>query len=84
LPKKPIKHITKPKWPIGSVKDGKVKVKDGATGKESWRQGTKGFARDWDSDPTSVQYNKKGLKNQPKHHPKMGDRKGAYVGSDDE
>lgn len=84
MPKKPFKHIAKPNWPIGSVKNGKIKVKDGATGKTSWRQGTKGFSRDWDGDPISTNYNKKDLKSKPKHSPQMGDRKKAYVSSNDE
>lgn len=84
MPKKAYRHVGKPHWPVGTVKQGRVKVKDGATGKESWRQGNKGFARDWDGDPIATQYNKKGMKSKPKHSPKMGDRKGAYVSSKDE
>lgn len=59
---------------MGSVHHGKLKVIDGRTGKESWRQGTTGFLKDFDGDPTATNHNKAGLKNRPQHHPKMGER----------
>lgn len=49
------------------VKGRKRKVKDGDTGKESWRQTSRGFLRDWDGDPTAKNYNRSGLKKQPRH-----------------
>ena len=68
LPKKASKHIPKKEAPIGSVKDGKLKVKDGATGKISYRQGLSGFKRDYDGEPIAANFNRKDLKNAPKHH----------------
>lgn len=71
LPDKGTKHIPKPQAPLGATKDGKMKIIDGRTGKESWRQGTKGFLKDFDGDPTAKNRNKAGLKNRPQHHPRM-------------
>lgn len=71
LPDKGTKHIPKPQAPIGSTKDGKMKVIDGRTGKESWRQGTRGFLKDFDGDPTAANHNRAGLKNRPQHHSRM-------------
>lgn len=69
MPDKSTKHVPKKQWPVGMVRRGKLKVRDGATQKTSWRQGTTGFARDWDGDPIAVNYNKPGLKDRPRHHP---------------
>lgn len=71
LPDKGTKHIPKPQAPIGSTKDGKLKVIDGRTGRESWRQGTKGFSKDFDGEPTAQTHNRAGLKKRPYHKPKM-------------
>jgi hypothetical protein len=71
LPDKGTKHIPKPQAPIGAKKDGKMKVIDGRTGKESWRQGTKGFLKDFDGDPTATNHNRAGMKNRPQHHARM-------------
>jgi len=57
------------------VKRGKRKVWDGDKQRVSWRQGAKGFAKDWDGDPTTKTYNKAGLKKQPKHSPHTGSRR---------
>jgi len=84
LPDKGTKHIAKPQAPIGSIKDGKIKVVDGRTGKEAWRQGTTGMSKDWDGDPVSRNYNRAGMKKQPQHHPKMGGKHRShqpYMGS---
>lgn len=71
LPDKGTKHIPKPQAPIGAKKDGKLKVVDGRTGKVSWRQGTKGFMKDFDGDPTSTNHNRAGMKKRPAHSPRM-------------
>lgn len=76
--------MTKPEWPIGATKKGKIKVKDGTTGKTSWRQGTTGMSRDWDGDPIAANYNREGLKRKPKHTPHQGKREKAYERSSDE
>lgn len=84
LPDKGTKHIPKPQAPIGAANHGKLKVIDGRTGKESWRQGTTGFLKDFDGDPTAMNHNRAGLKNRPHHHPKMGAKKRShrpYMGS---
>jgi len=92
LPKKSTKHTTQKQAPVGAIRNGKIKVMNGDTGKVSWRQGRKGFARDWDGEPIARNYNRSGMKTQPKHSPKsgkkskskthMGDRQGAYVGDE--
>jgi len=74
LPDKSTKHIKKPQQPIGAVKNGKVKVKDGETGKVSWRSGRSGMSRDWDGDPISKQYNRKDAKQKKTHTVHMGRR----------
>lgn len=74
LPDKPTKKIPRAQMPIGAVKDGKMKVKDGDTQKVAWRQGKGGFSRDFDGDPTSRQHNKAGLKDSPKHQAHVGRR----------
>lgn len=60
------------------VKDGKRKVKDGDTGRVSWRQGKKGFSKDYDGDPIAQNYNAKDLKKQPKHRPHFGGKKRGH------
>lgn len=75
LPNKPTKHIKKPQPLVGAVKNGKLKVLDGDTGKTSWRQGTTGMSRDWDGDPISSNYNLSGIKSRPTHSPKMGSQR---------
>lgn len=74
LPDKPTKHIERPQAPIGAVKNGKIKVLDGDTGKISWRQGRTGMSRDFDGDPVSTNHNRSGLKPRPKHSARMGRR----------
>lgn len=71
LPDKGTKHIPKPQAPIGAKKDGKLKIIDGRTGHVSWRQGTKGFAKDFDGDPTAINHNRAGMKKRPQHSPRM-------------
>lgn len=78
LPDKGTKHIPKPQHPIGSVKDGKLKVIDGRSGSVAWRQGTKGFLKDFDGDPTSQNHNRAGLKNRPQHHARHGAKKRTH------
>lgn len=53
------------------VKQGRLKILDGDTQRVSWRQGKRGFSRDWDGDPIAQNYNKEGLKSRPKHQPHM-------------
>ena len=67
--------------PIGAVKDDKMKVLDGDTQKVSWRQGRKGFSKDFDGDPTSTQHNKAGLKPAPKHQGHVGRRPHKPMGT---
>lgn len=71
LPDKATKHIAKPQESIGARKDGKIKVVDGRTGKEMWRQGTKGMMKDYDGDPIAVNHTAAGLKHRPQHHSRM-------------
>jgi hypothetical protein len=71
LPDKGTKHIPKPQESIGAKKKGKIKVVDGRTGKEMWRQGTKGMLKDYDGDPIAVNHTAAGLKHRPQHHPRM-------------
>lgn len=68
LPDKASKHISRKQSPVGTVKDGKIKIKDGATGKISYRQGTTGMSRDYDGDPISANFNAQDMKSSPKHH----------------
>lgn len=67
LPDKATKHIPKKRLPVGAVKNGKVRVKDGTTGKTSWRSGRSGMGRDWDGDPIATNYNKKDMKPSKTH-----------------
>lgn len=62
LPDKAIKHIARHQLPVGSKNKGRLKVKDGDTGKVSWRSGKKGFVKDYDEDPTSVVYANQDMK----------------------
>jgi hypothetical protein len=67
LPDRSTKHIPKHLLPVGSFKNGRIKIKDPVTGKVSWRGGRKGLMRDWDGKPTSHNYNKKDAKQQKSH-----------------
>lgn len=88
LPDKPVKKTPKKQLPVGAQKNGALKVLDGDTGRVKWRRGSRGFLRDYDGDPISVNYTAKYLKKRPKHSPRMGrrpmhkphmgDREGAY------
>ena len=76
LPDKATKHIERHRKPVGTVKEGKIKVKDGDTGRVTWRQGTTGMLRDWDGDPIATAYNRAEAKKTPKHNPReTGKRK---------
>lgn len=68
LPDKPVKHVPKHQAPVGAKKNGKMKVKDGTTGKVSWRGGKKGFVRDYDGDAISTVYANKDIKLSHKVH----------------
>jgi hypothetical protein len=81
LPDNGTKHIAKPQANIGDVHGGKIKVIDGTTGKESWRQGTTGMSKDWDGDPIATNYGRAGMKNRPQHHPKVGSKKRGHAPS---
>lgn len=59
LPKRSTKHVTNPQDPIGWVKHGRVKVKDGDSGKVGWRQVRRGMLSDFDGEPTSTRHNLK-------------------------
>ena len=67
-PDRATKHIPKPQASIGAQKNGKLKVIDGTTGRESWRQGKTGFIKDIDGDPISKAPAGSGAKNRPQHH----------------
>lgn len=71
LPDRATKHIPKPQESIGARKDGKMKVIDGRTGREGWRQGQTGFIKDYDGDPVSKSPPNSGAKNRPHHSPRM-------------
>ena len=72
LPDKSTKHIPKKQLAIGAVKNGKVRVKDGDTGKVGWRSGRSGMSRDWDGDAIATNYNKKDMKPSKTHSVHMG------------
>lgn len=74
MPDKGTKHIPRPQLPVGAVKGGKVKVKDGDTGSVTWRSGRKGMLRDWDGDAISTRYNKKDAKVKSTHKVHRGKR----------
>ena len=67
LPDRATPKVPRHQMPIGAVKDGKMKVLDGDTQKVSWRQGRKGFSKDFDGDPIAQNKNRAGLKKRPKH-----------------
>ncbi len=68
MPDKPVKHIAVHQQPVGTSKNNRLKVKDGLTGKVSWRSGKRGFRIDWDGEPTSRNYNYKDFKPSHKVH----------------
>lgn len=72
LPDRATKHIPKPQASIGAQRKGKLKVIDGKTGRESWRQGRTGFIKDADGDPISKAPAGSGVKNRPSHSVRMG------------
>ena len=75
MPQKSTKHIAKPQNPIGWVKDGKVKIKDGDSGKVGWRSARRGFAGfDYDGEPTSQIRGKEGIKENRTHTVHRGRR----------
>lgn len=74
LPDKSTKHIRKPQAPLGATKNGKIKVKDGETGKVSWRSGRSGMKRDWDGEPIARNYNRADAKERKTHTVHMGRR----------
>jgi hypothetical protein len=53
---------------------------DGETGRESWRQGTTGFNKDWDGDPTAKNYNRSEMKPKPKHSVHQGGKRKVHDG----
>ena len=75
MPKKSVKHIPKHIPPVGTVKAGRIKVIDGDTGREVWRQGTTGMSRDWDGDAISHDYNAGKMKSKPRHKPHSGKKR---------
>lgn len=72
MPDDSTKHIAKPQLPVGSVKNGKVRIKDGTTGEVSWRSGRSGMSRDWDGDPIATNYNRADAKERKTHTVHMG------------
>jgi hypothetical protein len=68
LPEKSIKHVARHQEPVGTAKKGKLKIKDGDTGKVSWRSGVRGFVRDMDGDPISTVYANRDMKISHKIH----------------
>lgn len=69
---------------MGTVKNNRIKVKDGVTGDEFWRQSKKGFMRDSSGEPISIKYDKVKARQRRKHVPHSGKREKAYVGSGEE
>lgn len=61
LPKRGTKHIPKHREAVGTIRDGKIKVRDGDTGKESWRSGRSGVSADWDGDAIAHNFDKESL-----------------------
>jgi hypothetical protein len=57
---------------LGWVKDGKIKVQDGDTGKVSWRSVRRGLMADFDGDPTSTRHNYSEAKVTTTHSPRSG------------
>ena len=78
LPDKSTAHIPRHHSPVGAVKNGKIKVLDGETQKESWRQGKTGMSKDWDGDAISVNYNARDAKKKPHHQPHMGGKRKTH------
>lgn len=72
LPDKSTKHYKKPQAPIGAIRNGKVKVKDGDTGTVSWRSGRSGMSKDWDGDAISTNYNRRDAKEKKTHTVHIG------------
>lgn len=68
LPEKSIKHVAIHQEPVGTTKKGKMKIKDGDTGKISWRSGKHGFLRDYDNEATGINYANKDMKISHKIH----------------
>ena len=60
---------------MGTQKKGKLKVKDGDTGRESWRQVKSGVLKDIDGEPTSKRYNYSQMKKKPMHRTHVGHNK---------
>ncbi|HLD91706.1 MAG TPA: hypothetical protein VI911_11965 [Patescibacteria group bacterium] len=56
-----------------------MKVVDGTTGRESWRGVRRGILRDFDSDPTSKNYNKSQMKKAPHHSAHEGGKRRGSV-----
>lgn len=83
LPTRP-KHIPKPQKPVGWIKDGKMKVQDGDTGKMGWRGVRRGLLRDFDGDPISTRHNVKNAKVPHSHTTHMGNKKAHTTVRDDE
>ena len=75
MPKRTTRHIPKPQHPLGWVKEGKIKVQDGETGKVSWRGVRRGLLADFDGDPTSTRHNYKDAVDVNHHSVHMGKRK---------
>jgi len=67
LPDRATPKIPRHNVPIGTVKEGKMKVLDGDTQKIRWRQGRTGFSKDFDGEPIAQNKNREGLKNRPRH-----------------
>lgn len=61
--------------PVGSSKNGRLKVQDGDSGKISWRSGKKGFVKDLDGDPISRVYANADMK--VSHRVRMGSKSKA-------
>lgn len=53
MPFKPTEDPGRTEYPIGMVKDGRIKVVDGSTGKPVWRSAKEGMVKDLDGDPVS-------------------------------
>ena len=84
MPDKSTKHIPKPQEPIGTIKNGKIKVLDGDTQTVRWRQGKTGMSRDYDGDPISTNYNSKDMKSKPSHKVHMGGKRKGHKPKMDE
>ena len=58
LPQKSTKHVARHREAVGTIRDGKIKVFDPDSGKESWRSGRSGMSADWDGEPIATNYDK--------------------------